>query len=89
MELHIGRLRNDMVMLFAGSCYYPYGGWEDFQGYFNTIDEAKIFLLNNWESFGICCSPWAHIVEENKIVLQGIFDDSFTSLKNEWKFEMV
>lgn len=27
--------------LFAGHEYYPVGGWHDFQGTFDTIEEAK------------------------------------------------
>jgi len=29
-------------LLFAGSSYYPDGGWNDFQGSFNTKEEMKI-----------------------------------------------
>ena len=78
-----------MIMLFAGSCFYPYGGWEDFRGYFNSIEDAKIFLLDNWKSFDISSSLWAHIVEENKIVVEGKYDELLYSSSHEWKFESL
>lgn len=78
-----------MIMLFAGSSFYPSGGWEDFRGYFNTVEEARIFLIHNWETFDICCSPWAHVVEDNKIVLEGTLDDLLSTSNKEWKFESV
>jgi hypothetical protein len=31
-------------LLFAGDVYYPSGGWDDFQGSFDTVDEAKAYL---------------------------------------------
>ena len=29
-------------LLFAGDQYYPNGGWGDFEGSFDSIDEAKV-----------------------------------------------
>lgn len=36
--------------LFAGSKYYPSGGWLDFQGSFDSVDEAQgsIRLYHEW-----------------------------------------
>ncbi len=28
-------------LLFSGDMYYPCGGWDDFQGEYDTIEEAK------------------------------------------------
>ena len=28
-------------ILFAGAMYYPKGGWEDFEGEFDTYEEAR------------------------------------------------
>lgn len=28
-------------LLFNGQCYYPGGGWDDFIGSFDSLDEAK------------------------------------------------
>ena len=27
-------------LLFYGDAYYPSGGWDDFKGYFDTVEEA-------------------------------------------------
>ena len=78
-----------MIMLFAGSCFYPSGGWKDFRGYFNSVEDAKEFLKDYWENFDICCSPWAHMVENNKIVLEGRLDDLLSTSSHKWKFESV
>lgn len=32
-------------LLFAGEHYYPRGGWEDWRGRFETLDEAKAAFL--------------------------------------------
>ena len=53
-------------ILFAGSGFYPAGGWEDFQGYFDTIEEARKHLFSIAEDF--CCDPWGHIVKDGKII---------------------
>jgi hypothetical protein len=57
-----------MIMLFAGTNYYPSGGWEDFKGYFNSIEDAMKFI-NDDKKFSYC--SWCHIVIDNKIILQG------------------
>lgn len=45
--------------LFAGSGYYPVGGWEDFRGDFDTIDDARSVAK---EKFG-GSFEWWHIVD--------------------------
>jgi hypothetical protein len=57
-----------MIMLFAGTNYYPSGGWEDFKGYFNSIEDAMKFI-NDDKDLSYC--SWCHIVIDNKIILQG------------------
>lgn len=32
------------VLLFAGDGYYPAGGWDDYVGTFDTIDDAKAHI---------------------------------------------
>ena len=34
-------------LVFACDCYYPSGGWLDFQSSFKTIDEAKEWMSAN------------------------------------------
>ncbi len=50
-------------MLFYGDEYYPAGGWEDFYGYFDSVEEAEKTLLSLDPSFS-----WGHIVKDGKIV---------------------
>ena len=54
-------------LLFAGSSFYPSGGWDDFKGYFHSIEDAQIWL-NSEEYY-----EWAHIVFQNKIIFWGYF----------------
>ena len=43
-------------LIFAGSHYYPGGGWNDFAGDASTLDEAKEKLMRmNFE--------WAHVID--------------------------
>lgn len=51
-------------MLFAGDCYYPDGGWDDFKGYFNSIELAQNYMYENCKG----AYEWAHIVNDGKIV---------------------
>lgn len=53
-------------VLFAGSHYYPSGGWEDFRGDFATVDEAKAASSVPWDGYlmGVC--DWYQIVDIRK-----------------------
>jgi hypothetical protein len=63
-------------ILFVGEQYYPRGGWLDFHGEFDSIEEAQSNVDNHpqfrylpedtWE----CDIDWAHILDTttNKIV---------------------
>lgn len=46
-------------LLFAGDCYYPCGGWSDFRGSFDNLDEARELAMKDhdpgWD--------WFHIVD--------------------------
>jgi hypothetical protein len=44
-------------MLFMGDRYYPSGGWHDFMGFFQTVDEA-IEATKPRNIYG-----WAHVVD--------------------------
>jgi len=67
-------------MVFAGSTYYPRGGWEDFKGYFDSKEHAINFIYSlDTEDYG-----WAHIVEKgDKIICK--YNDDFPNYK--WKQE--
>ncbi len=43
-------------LLFDGAIYYPFGGWSDFQGEFDTVDEAMQHSLPDEYT-------WAHVVD--------------------------
>ncbi len=57
-------------LVFAGSNYYPVGGWEDRQGSFNSLAEAiasaKMVAKREFDG-------WWHVVDiqEGKIVADG------------------
>lgn len=66
-------------ILFVGSVFYPDGGWRDYRGFFNSMDEAQEYLENN-------CDPeleWAHLVEHNKITFQW-FGKSEDGIRYTW-----
>jgi len=71
------------VLLFAGNQFYPNGGWEDFVEYFDSIDEAKKFLIDNFndESY-----MWAHIVLRDRIKVSARRDTNNDGFIFEWKF---
>lgn len=54
-------------LLFQGDCYYPRGGFEDFENCFKTLDIAKEYAFKNLNN-NSC--DWAHVLdlEKNKIV---------------------
>ncbi len=53
-------------MLFSGSNFYPSGGWDDFKGYFSSIEDAKLWLQKNEPNAHYM---WAHIVYNHKIIM--------------------
>lgn len=59
------------VMLFSGSAFYPLGGWDDFKGYFETVEDAKKSLLAQDDELVHGDDLWAHIVCGGRIVLWG------------------
>ncbi len=68
-------------MLFCGNDYYPYGGWEDFNGYFESIEQAKNYLKENEPD---ACCKWAHIVFNDKIVQRATSSNYFGIEKKGW-----
>lgn len=61
-------------LLFAGEHYYPRGGWEDWRGRFETLDEAKAAFIG-WRDHGDredhSADPnghhtWGHIVDDRE-----------------------
>ena len=50
-------------LVFLGENYYPYGGWEDFRGDFDSLEEGLNYIKSQDSSY-----EWAHIVYKNKII---------------------
>lgn len=47
--------------LFAGSFYYPSGGWNDFKGTYHTVQEAVDYIeayANSDEEY-----DWYHVID--------------------------
>jgi hypothetical protein len=49
----------DKYLVFSGYSYYPDGGWNDYDGAFSTLEEAK----DSVKDFDY--QQWAHIVDAN------------------------
>jgi hypothetical protein len=43
-------------LVFAGNTYYPSGGWSDLRDSFETLDDAKDFLIKTH-------FDWSHIID--------------------------
>jgi hypothetical protein len=52
-------------LLFAGSTYYACGGWRDFRGAFESLEDARVM---GDKLIGDESDDWFHIVYENKII---------------------
>jgi sulfatase maturation enzyme AslB (radical SAM superfamily) len=50
--------RSDMFLLFVGWDYYPEGGWNDYWGTYNTLEEAEAAYSNIKRK-----TDWCHIVD--------------------------
>ena len=48
-----------MYLVFAGSTYYPSGGWADYKGKFDTEKEALMWIARNANDKML---DWWHIV---------------------------
>lgn len=56
---------NPKYIIFAGDTYYPLGGWQDYYGIADTIEEANIAYDNAIKK------GWAHVLDfdTGKIIL--------------------
>ena len=69
-------------LVFYGDDNYPFGGWEDFEATFNSLDEAIEYIKSK-----DVCDHWAHIVYEKKIVMKARGN---CYLENEiWEFKKI
>lgn len=53
-----------MYLLFYGPMYYPLGGWGDFAGSFDSIDEALKRVI--WE---VATVDWCQIVDTTTLCI--------------------
>ncbi len=70
------------VKIFAGDIYYPRGGYKDFKGRVDSIEEALI-EINNLDKKMYC---WAQIVVKDKILLEGNCEGE-NGKRDEWQWE--
>jgi len=72
--------------LFAGSDYYPAGGYDDYIGSFETLKIAQDYIKENCNE--ISCNPWAHVVFDHKIIWEGhtksIIDCNYRYSPKDW-----
>lgn len=75
------------VMLFAGCEFYPSGGWDDFQGFFSTVEEAKQHVTLNFTDVYEFC--WAQVIQlevgAKTIIHEGYRRDES---QPEWEWEV-
>ncbi len=64
-----------MYKLFAGSCYYPSGGYRDFVGSYSTLEAAQAAgeEVGAADSYapGMRLYDWWHVVANDEIVAYG------------------
>lgn len=50
-------------LVFLGDDFYPCGGWEDFRGDFDSLEEALNYIKSQEPNYS-----WAHVVYKNKVI---------------------
>lgn len=54
-----GNIKIKRYVVFAGEHYYPSGGWGDYRGSFDTLEEAQALI----GTLGPSTYDWAHVVD--------------------------
>lgn len=67
---HLGTPGGGGYLLFAGSAYYPMGGWADYRAAYATLDEAKAVDIRAIKDANEVCCDWAQIVHDGRIVAE-------------------
>lgn len=68
-------------LVFLGENYYPCGGWEDFRGDFDSLEEALNYIKYQEPHYN-----WGHVVYKSKIIKTA--RSSTEDFKNHiWGFE--
>lgn len=69
-----------IILLFTGRSHYPGGGYRDFKGQFNSVEEAEKNLTKS--------DDWADIVElknNEMIPVKKFLKDDIHQYTNNWK----
>jgi hypothetical protein len=76
-----------MFLVFTGMEFYPSGGWEDFAGEANSLEEARVIAETKSDG----SDDWYHIVDttSGKIVDHGDIEDTTTYDPYEEKRKLV
>ena len=65
-------------LLFAGHRYYPDGGFDDFRGSFNSIDEAKEWFGSNYDKISHSyIDHWCQVVDRDTFEIVARFSQGF------------
>jgi hypothetical protein len=82
---------NDKYLVFLSDNYYPSGGWEDFSGYFDSLEMAIIFIQSQEPD----CN-WAHVVYQDKIIIRASSIEEYKETDegkgfsdNRWSIELA
>lgn len=75
----------DKFKLFVGHLFYPYGGYEDYEDSFDSLELAKDHVEKTYadDSF-----RWAHVVFQDKIILKGKLDSDWETMNQVWTWEI-
>jgi len=64
-------------LVFSGDTYYPCGGWDDFKGDFESLEEAKEFALRMLKEEH---EDWTHVVDTRDRIVHVYLPN-----KEQWK----
>jgi len=67
-------------LVFLGENYYSYGGWEDFRGDFDSLEECLNYIKSQELH-----DNWAHVVYKNKIIKKAVTETKYFK-KHNWEF---
>ena len=68
MKLSWADLENRKYLLFYGDNFYAKGGFEDYVGHFDSVQDCVDFVTSPENSDGDC---WMHVVLNEKIIYSG------------------
>ena len=75
---------NSKYLFFLFERYYPLGGWDDYKGEFDSLENALKFIKSH-KDYPLL----AHIVFKKKIIVKAYVDQSDYFKRYLWEFEKV